>query len=72
RIDELCLSLSPQLAGPASSRLLANPPEAGAWPVPLALVHVLTDGSTLFLRYARASTSPPGGSGRPPWPAEPG
>ncbi|MGH9073479.1 MAG: pyrimidine reductase family protein, partial [Acidimicrobiales bacterium] len=63
RIDELCLSLSPQLAGPASSRPLASPPQAAASPVPLDLVHVLTDGSTLFLRYARASTSSPAGPG---------
>jgi len=55
-LDELCLTLSPVLAGgsygdgPAIPRILAGAPLPDA-PRPLSLVHVLEDGGTLFLRY---------------------
>ncbi|MDR7280936.1 pyrimidine reductase family protein [Catenuloplanes atrovinosus] len=50
RVDELCLTLSPWLAGAGASRIVAGPP---AVPRPLTLRHVLTDDELLFLRYAR-------------------
>lgn len=48
-LDELCLSLSPMLAGPGASRIVAGQP----WPArPLALKQVLAgDDGFLFSRY---------------------
>lgn len=51
RLDELCLTLTPLLAGPARARLVRGAPFVA--PVPLALAHVLEDAGTLFLRYRR-------------------
>lgn len=50
RLDELCLTVSPQLAGPGRAGLLAGTP----WPVtrPLALTALLEDDGWLFARYA--------------------
>jgi riboflavin-specific deaminase-like protein len=48
-VDELCLSIAPLLAGPAGRRLLDGSPLVA--PVGLELAQVLTDGSTLFVRY---------------------
>jgi riboflavin biosynthesis pyrimidine reductase len=48
-LDELCLSLSPLLAGPGASRIVAG----DGWPArPLTLKHVLaSDDGFLFSRY---------------------
>jgi riboflavin biosynthesis pyrimidine reductase len=49
-VDELCLSLSPTLAGPGASRIVAGQRQPAR---PLALRHVLAgDGGFLFTRYA--------------------
>jgi riboflavin biosynthesis pyrimidine reductase len=50
RVDELCLTLSPMLAGPGPDRIIAGPPSV---PRRLALQHVITDDELLFLRYGR-------------------
>ncbi|WP_067457910.1 pyrimidine reductase family protein [Actinomadura macra] len=49
-LDELCLTLSPQILGGRPTRILNGPP----LPVPpdMALVHALQDDDFLFLRYA--------------------
>ena len=49
-IDELCLTLSPQLAGGSSSRILRGATMAATR---LALASVLEAGDFLFLRYCR-------------------
>lgn len=47
-VDELCLSLSPTLAGPGAGRIIA----AEHFPArPLTLAQVLTDDGFLFCRY---------------------
>jgi riboflavin biosynthesis pyrimidine reductase len=50
-VDELCLTVSPVLAGPGAGRITAGPPGP---PRAMSLRHVLTAGDMLFLRYARA------------------
>ena len=51
-LDELCLTVSPLLAGGASPRILAGPlPNA---PVDLQLASLLEEDGMLFLRYLRA------------------
>lgn len=52
-VDELCLSLSALLVGPAQSRLLAPAQGHGSWPIPLELVQVLRSESMLFTLYRR-------------------
>jgi riboflavin biosynthesis pyrimidine reductase len=47
-VDELCLSLSPTLAGPGAARIIAGPASAGR---PMTLRQVLADDDFLFLRY---------------------
>ena len=48
-LDELCLSLSPKLAGPGASRIIAGQPSDARG---MKLAHVLAgDDSFLFLRY---------------------
>jgi riboflavin biosynthesis pyrimidine reductase len=49
-VDELCLTVSPTLAGPGGPRITAGVSVA---PQQMRLVHVLTDGELLFTRYAR-------------------
>ena len=49
-IDELCLTLSPQLVGGTSGRILRG---AAMAPLPLVLASVLTAGDFVFLRYCR-------------------
>ncbi|MGH3494375.1 MAG: dihydrofolate reductase family protein, partial [Sciscionella sp.] len=49
RLDELCLTLSPLVAGGDSGRILQLP--SGA-PAPLRTVQILEDEGALFLRYA--------------------
>lgn len=51
-VDELCLTLSPLLAGGDSGRIANGP--AGARARPMRLVHALHSDGTLLLRYARA------------------
>jgi riboflavin biosynthesis pyrimidine reductase len=53
-VDELCLTLSPVLAGPGAGRITAGAPVA---PQRMRLAHVLTDGELLFTRYARDEAS---------------
>ena len=56
-LDELCLTLSPLLAGPGAGRIVADigplhqPGGAGARP--LRLAHVLADDGHLLCRYVR-------------------
>jgi riboflavin biosynthesis pyrimidine reductase len=49
-IDDMCLTVSPMLAGPGANRITA-----GAEPAlrRLTLAHVLSDDDTLVLRYVR-------------------
>jgi riboflavin biosynthesis pyrimidine reductase len=49
-VDELCLTVSPLLAGGTAGRIAAGPSGPAR---PLALRHVLADEDMLFLRYAR-------------------
>ncbi|MFG1604127.1 dihydrofolate reductase family protein [Actinoplanes sp. NPDC049265] len=49
-VDELCLTISPRLAGGNAGRIAHGPPTEAR---EMALRHVLTDGNQLFLRYAR-------------------
>jgi riboflavin biosynthesis pyrimidine reductase len=51
-VDELCLTLSPRLAGAGAGRIVAGPPASGPVPVRLAQVLISGDGE-LLLRYAR-------------------
>lgn len=48
-LDEVCLSVSPLLAGPGPGRIVAGPEHP---PARLELRHVLDDDGMLFLRYA--------------------
>jgi riboflavin biosynthesis pyrimidine reductase len=50
-VDELCLSLSPLLAGGDAGRIARGP--AGTPPRPMSLVGVTHEDGTLFLRYRR-------------------
>jgi riboflavin biosynthesis pyrimidine reductase len=50
-LDELCLTVSPVLAGGEARRILSGGPAA---PEPLRLAHVLADDGYLFCRYVRA------------------
>jgi riboflavin biosynthesis pyrimidine reductase len=54
RLDELCLTVSPLLAGPDAGRILQGEQlPAGTGALPLTLAHVLADESVLFCRYVR-------------------
>jgi riboflavin biosynthesis pyrimidine reductase len=54
RLDELCLTVSPLLAGPDAGRILQGEPlPAGITPLPLTPAHVLADEGYLFCRYLR-------------------
>lgn len=50
-VDELCLTLSPVLAGPGGPRITAGPVVE---PQRMRLAHLLTDDELLFTRYVRA------------------
>ncbi len=52
-MDELCLTLSPLLAGPGASRIVAGAPGIGpaTLPLPLTLAHVLEEDGFLLCRY---------------------
>ena len=47
-LDELCLTLSPTLAGPGAGRILNGPPFTAA---PMTLGHLLAEDGFLFCRY---------------------
>ena len=47
-LDELCLTVSPLLAGPGPGRIVAGPEHA---PVPLTLTTLLEEDGALFHRY---------------------
>jgi riboflavin biosynthesis pyrimidine reductase len=49
RLDELCLTVSPLLAGPGAGRIVAG---AGHPPVTLRILRLLTEDGSLFTRYA--------------------
>jgi riboflavin biosynthesis pyrimidine reductase len=54
RLDELCLTVSPLVAGPDAGRILRGDPlPAGISPLPFTLAHVLADEGYLFCRYVR-------------------
>jgi riboflavin biosynthesis pyrimidine reductase len=50
-VDELCLTVAPQLTGPGAGRITAGPPAAAR---ALRRGHVLTADDNLLLRYVRA------------------
>jgi riboflavin biosynthesis pyrimidine reductase len=54
-VDELCLTVSPQLAGAGAGRIVAGPPSAVRT---LALHHVLAADDVLMLRYTRRVRPP--------------
>jgi riboflavin biosynthesis pyrimidine reductase len=61
RLDELCLTVSPLLAGPDAGRIVQGDPlPAGAGALPFALAHVLADEGYLFCRYLAAGDAGPG------------
>jgi riboflavin biosynthesis pyrimidine reductase len=49
-VDEVCLTVSPLLAGPGAGRITAGPPSAVR---DLALAHILYAEDAILLRYAR-------------------
>jgi riboflavin biosynthesis pyrimidine reductase len=53
-LDELCLTISPQLVGGDARRILAGAPVD----VPLALGHLLEEDGVLLARYVRARGQP--------------
>ena len=48
-LDEACLTVAPLLAGPGAGRITTGQPHR---PLPLRLLHLLTEDDSLFLRYA--------------------
>src|SRR5215467_13995416 len=53
-LDELCLTVSPLLAGPGAGRITQGPPLPDAMGVrPFTLAHLLADEGYLFCRYVR-------------------
>jgi riboflavin biosynthesis pyrimidine reductase len=50
-VDDLCLTVSPLLAGPGAGRIIAGPPRGAT--LGMNLVHILTADDTLFTRYVR-------------------
>ncbi len=55
-VDELCLSISPMLEGGGAGRIARGHSDAVR---EMSLLHVLTAGDMLFLRYARRTPPPP-------------
>jgi riboflavin biosynthesis pyrimidine reductase len=49
-VDELCMTISPLLAGPGSGRIIAGQPDGAR--LSMRLVHVIAAGSDLLTRYA--------------------
>jgi riboflavin-specific deaminase-like protein len=54
-VDQLCLTVSPKLAGAGAARLTEGRP--AATPIDLTLDSVLSDEGFLFLRYRRAASA---------------
>ncbi|HEX2772388.1 MAG TPA: pyrimidine reductase family protein [Micromonosporaceae bacterium] len=54
-VDELCLTVSPQLAGAGADRIILGPQGPSH---PLRLAHVLAADNVLMLRYVRAAPRP--------------
>src|SRR5436309_1529872 len=55
-LDELCLTVSPLLAGPGPDRIVTGGlPMPGGGAKPVALAHVLEDEGYLLCRYVRRS-----------------
>jgi riboflavin biosynthesis pyrimidine reductase len=55
-LDELCLTVSPLLAGPDAARIVAGGlPMPGGGTLPFTLAHALTEEGHLFCRYVRRS-----------------
>lgn len=54
-VHELCLTVSPLLAGPGAGRIIAG--GADGDPTALRLAHVFVSGSDLLTRYVRATAS---------------
>lgn len=50
-LDELCVTVSPTLAGPGRLGMMSGPPWSA--PLNLRLVHVLEEDGVLFLRLGR-------------------
>jgi riboflavin biosynthesis pyrimidine reductase len=50
-VDEVCLTVSPLLAGPGADRIIAG---SGHQPRRMALRHILVDDGVLLLRYTRS------------------
>ena len=54
QLNELCLTVSPLLAGPGAGRITQGPPLPDAAGVrPFTLAHLLADEGYLFCRYVR-------------------
>lgn len=58
-VDELCLTVSPLLAGPGAERIITGPEAAVQH---LRLAHVLTEADSLMLRYTRRRDAAEAGS----------
>jgi len=55
-LDELCLTVSPVLAGPGAGRILTGgPPMPGGGPQRFTLAHAVADEGYLLCRYVRPS-----------------
>jgi riboflavin biosynthesis pyrimidine reductase len=59
-VDELCLTMSPLLAGPGAGRIVAGAPLPTGTGMPVTLAHLLEDSGFLFCRYLREGLSAPG------------
>ena len=58
-LDELCLTVSPLLAGPGADRIVTGGlPMPGGGTLPFTLAHVLEDEGHLLCRYVRRSARP--------------
>jgi riboflavin biosynthesis pyrimidine reductase len=53
-VDELCLTISPLLAGPGAGRIVAGPGPLAGGARPVTLAHVLAQDGHLLCRYTRA------------------
>jgi riboflavin biosynthesis pyrimidine reductase len=60
QVDEVCLTLSPLLAGPGAGRIIAGPRLAK--PAGLSLAHLAVADEMLLLRYASDGITKSGGS----------
>jgi riboflavin biosynthesis pyrimidine reductase len=59
-LDELCLTVSPLLAGPGADRIVTGGlPMPGGGTLPFTLAHALADEGHLFCRYVRRSAGWP-------------